>query len=128
MGGNLVDTNIIIKLLNGEQNTIDIFDSLDEVKISSITAGELYYGAKKSRRIDENMEIFREFLSMFPILAIDEKVSNIYGELKARLVKIGVNIPENDIWIAATALYNNLALVTYDEHFKSIEGLDLKLL
>lgn len=128
MSGNLIDTNIIIKLLNGDQKTIDIFDSLENIKISSITAGELYYGAQKSSRVDENLKLFNEFLSEFTMLEVDEKVSQVYGELKSGLVKIGINVPENDIWIASTAVCNNLTLVTYDDHFKNINGLDLKLL
>ena len=37
----------------------------------------------------------------------------------------GISIPENDLWIAATALIKELTLVTYDEHFKHINGLSL---
>ena len=44
MNGNLVDTNVIIKMLNGDPEAIRIFDSLDNIYISVITAGELYYG------------------------------------------------------------------------------------
>ena len=35
----------------------------------------------------------------------------------------GHPVPENDIWIAALALENNLTLVTRDEHFKKIDEL-----
>jgi tRNA(fMet)-specific endonuclease VapC len=126
MNGNLIDTNIVIKLLNGDQKTIDMFDILENIKISSITAGELYYGAQKSSRVKENMELFNGFLSEYPILEVDERVSHVYGEVKTKLVKAGINIPENDIWIAATAISNELTLITYDEHFKKIDGLDAK--
>ncbi|MBA1335772.1 MAG: hypothetical protein HPY66_1399 [Firmicutes bacterium] len=125
MNGNLIDTNVIIKLLNGDQATVDMFETLIDIKISSVTAGELYYGARKSSKVKENLELFKGFLSEYHIIEIDESVSNVYGELKANLVKQGINIPENDIWIAATAIYNNLTLVTYDEHFKKINSLSL---
>ena len=48
MNGNLVDTIVIIKMLNGDPEVIRIFDSLDNIHISVITAGELFYGAHKS--------------------------------------------------------------------------------
>lgn len=48
--GNLVDTNIVSKLMNGDIAVIEIFDKLDNIHVSSITAGELFYGAFKSKR------------------------------------------------------------------------------
>jgi predicted nucleic acid-binding protein len=49
----------------------------------------------------------------------------MYGIVKEQLRKIGVNIPENDIWIAATAKARNCRLLTYDAHFKSVDGLSV---
>lgn len=126
MNGNLIDTNIIIKLLNGDQKTIVLFDSLEGIHVSTITAGELFYGAQKSSKINENMSLFKSFLSEYKMIEINENVSDVYGEIKAGLVKQGINIPENDIWIAATALCYNLTLVSYDEHFKHVKNLSLK--
>lgn len=40
----LIDTNIIIKLLKGDKKTVDIFDSIENIYISCITTGELFYG------------------------------------------------------------------------------------
>jgi predicted nucleic acid-binding protein len=59
MNGNLVDTNVIIKMLNGDPEAIRIFDSLDNIHISVITAGELFYGANKSSQTAENMKLLR---------------------------------------------------------------------
>jgi tRNA(fMet)-specific endonuclease VapC len=125
MNGNLVDTNVIIKLLNGDQKAVEVFDSLKGIYISVITAGELFYGAQKSSRIDENFMLFNSFLSEYSILEINESVSHEYGKVKANLVRQGINIPENDIWIAATAICYDLALVTYDDHFKNVENLNV---
>ncbi len=123
MNGSLVDTNIIIKLLNGDSKTSLLFDSLEQVFISVITAGELYYGAYKSSKVNDNIQLFNDFLSEYKILAIDKKISGFYGIIKEKLVNKGINIPENDIWIAATALSNKLPIVTYDEHFNKIDDL-----
>lgn len=121
MNGNLVDTNVIIKMLNGDPEAIRIFDSLDHIHISVITAGELFYGANKSSQRDENLELFKSFLREYLIIGIDEKTSQIYGELKAGLVKTGLNIPENDLWIAATAFQHDLTVISFDSHFKNLK-------
>lgn len=125
MNGNLVDTNVIVKMLNGDLEAVEIFESLDEVFVSVITAGELYYGASKSARNQENKKLFEDFLSEYPIIEISEGIGCVYGEVKAGLVKIGVNIPENDLWIASTALEKNMTLVSFDRHFQNIKRLKL---
>ena len=40
--------------------------------------------------------------------------------MKNKLLDKGKPIPENDIWIAAVAMQNNLILVTRDAHFSEI--------
>ncbi len=127
MNGNLVDTNVIIKLMNGDPDAVSLFDRLDNISVSVVTSGELFYGAFKSSRIDDNLKIFKSFLSIYTIIDIDDEISLRYGQVKANLVKSGVNIPENDIWITATALTKGLCLVTYDSHFNHIEGLEIKM-
>lgn len=119
MNGNLVDTNVIIKMLNGDPEAIQIFDSLDNIHISVITAGELFYGANKSSQVAENLRLFKDFLREYPVIGVDEKTGKIYGEIKAGLVKEGRNIPENDLWIAATAFQHDLTVISFDAHFKN---------
>ena len=127
MNGNLIDTNVIIKLMNGNPDAVSLFDRLDNISVSVVTSGELFYGAFKSSRVDENLKMFRAFLSIYSIIDIDDEISLRYGHVKSSLVKSGVNIPENDIWIAATALTKRLCLVTYNSHFNHIEGLEIKM-
>jgi tRNA(fMet)-specific endonuclease VapC len=58
------------------------------------------------------------------VIGIDEKIGQIYGDIKAGLVKEGRNIPENDLWIAATALHYNLCIISFDAHFKNFNILE----
>jgi len=44
-----------------------------------------------------------------------------YGKIKNNLRLKGKPIPENDIWIAAAALQNNLTVITRDKHFLEID-------
>ena len=90
-----------------------------------IVVGELQYGARKSSKIETNLALFADFLSNFTIAHVDESIAVMYGEVKEQLRKKGVNIPENDIWIAATAISRQCRLITYDAHFKSVDGLDV---
>lgn len=57
------------------------------------------------------------------VLDVDEDVADEYGKLKCKLQAHGHIMPENDMWIAATALANDMAVVTQDKHFEMIDGL-----
>jgi len=126
MNGSLVDTNVIIKLLSGDENAVRLFNNAENIAVPATVAGELFYGAYKSSRAQENLKLFTDFLSQYAILPVDSEVAKAYGEIKAQLVQKGMPIPENDIWIAATAKAHQLTLLTFDSHFSNIEGLQIQ--
>ena len=121
----LVDTNVIIRLLRADERSIELFDQADSIFIPVIVAGELFYGAQKSTRKQENTEIFSSFISQYEVIDVDMPISQVYGEIKAQLKKDGITIPENDIWIAAIAKANSYTLLTYDGHFSKIDDLQV---
>ena len=127
-GKYLLDTNIVIALFANESDVVGKIGNIDEIFIPSIVIGELYYGAEKSLRVKENCERINEFSSDSSVLNCDKETAGYYGKIKNRLKKKGRPIPENDIWIAATAFQYNLTLITRDEHFKQIEGLKIMML
>jgi tRNA(fMet)-specific endonuclease VapC len=51
------------------------------------------------------------------------EVAREYGRLRQRLRTKGRPLPENDIWIAATAKHHELVLVTRDRHFGDVDDL-----
>lgn len=57
------------------------------------------------------------FFDTCNVISIDKTVSISYGELRFYLKTIGRPIPENDIWIAATAQVFNLKILTFDRDF-----------
>jgi len=123
MSGDMLDTNVIIKYLAGDESAKQLIDNATDISVSVIVVGELQYGAHKSTKTESNLALFKNFLSSFAIIHVDEKVAAIYGEVKEQLRSKGINIPENDIWIAATAKSQSCRLMTFDAHFKSVDGL-----
>lgn len=91
--------------------------------IPATVIGELFYGARKSGRPEENCRWIEQFAADNVILPCDAETARLYGEAKNSLRKKGYPIPENDIWIAATALQHGLILVSRDVHFAEVEGL-----
>jgi tRNA(fMet)-specific endonuclease VapC len=87
--------------------------------------GELFFGAAKSARPAENTDRVERFAANRYIVSCDLDVAREYGRLKKRLQEKGRPLPENDIWIAATAKRHEMVLVTRDSHFEEVDDLDL---
>lgn len=125
-GRYLLDTNIVIALFAGESTVEGRLREAEEVFVPSIVLGELYYGARKSARVEENVARMEEFAKRSVVLDCDAETARQYGEVKNRLRQKGHPIPENDIWIAAIARQMDLALVARDAHFREVHGLKVQ--
>jgi len=122
----IIDTNIAIKLLNGDTKVSSELVKYKILFLPIIVCGELLYGAINSSRSEQNLEILNDFISRCEILKVDALVANEYAKIRLALKLKGRPIPENDIWIAAIAQVNNLGIITLDKHFNYIEELDVK--
>ena len=123
MSGNLLlDTSAVIALLRNDAAAKSIIGG-NALAISSTVGGELYYGAFNSNSPAENLLVVQNFIASIVLLPCDEQTGRHYGEIKATLRKVGKLIPENDIWVAATAMQHNLVVLTRDVHFQSVTGI-----
>jgi len=93
--------------------------------ISVITYGELLYGAAESERPVVNRAIIAKLMNdLLPPLPLPLDAAQRYGEAKSYLDAKGHQISDNDLWIAAHALSENLVLVTNNtKEFKRVRGL-----
>lgn len=125
--GLLLDTNIVVAILKREEVVlVKLEEVLGSLFVSVIALGELRFGARKSSRVEENLQRVEGFAAESNILPCDEETARIYGDVKDGLRRKGRPIPENDIWIAAAARQHGLVLVTRDGHFEHVEGLWLE--
>lgn len=122
-GRYLLDTNIVIGLLNGENSILEAVAAASEVFVPVVVAGELYFGAAKSGRPEANRSLIEKFMEGRAVLPCDLAVAREYGRLKNELKGQGTPLPENDIWIGAIALRHSLTLASRDQHFRVIGGL-----
>jgi len=120
----LLDTNIVIALFAQDASVLQQLETADEIFIPAVVLGELYFGANKSKRAANNLTRLDEFTLSNIILGCDVETAKIYGSIKNKLRETGHPIPENDIWIAATAIQHQLTLVTRDSHFDFVENLN----
>lgn len=98
------------------------------VAVSVITYAELLCGVEKSANQKTALEAVTSLLSdnSIVILTVTEKLAPIYAKIRANLEKKGLKLDDFDLLIAATALENDLTLVTANKkHFTRIPGLKL---
>ncbi len=125
----LLDSNICIYVTKRRSPALlKKIDALAPVcALSTITHGELCFGMFKSSRpedVSANLEALFNILTVLP-LPLEAAVR--YGEIRARLDRVGTPIGANDLWIAAHALCSNLTLVTNNEReFRRVIGLKVE--
>ena len=125
-GRYLFDTNIVIALFAGDVYIISRLHEAVQIFISANVLGELYFGAQKSQHQKKNISRIRQFAQSVILLKCDSETALLYGQIKNSLKQIGNPIPENDIWIAATAMQHKLILITRDSHFSNIKDLEIQ--
>lgn len=122
----LLDTNVIIEILRGNNVVISKVESIGQSNcfISEITIAELLYGAVRSnnpKNFQDIQTIEQEF-SVLPIRPAFRK----YAESRNLLRQKGTPIDHMDLFVASVALFNDLTLVSHNmKHFERIEGLNL---
>lgn len=126
----LLDTNTCIRYLN--RSSLSIYNRLNslspgEIFLCDVVKFELYYGAYRSSRQQENLETLRVFFSEFVSLPFDGQVAAICGYIRSKLAERGTLIGAYDMQIAAIALANDLTLLTHNvSEFSRIEGLNIE--
>jgi tRNA(fMet)-specific endonuclease VapC len=121
----LLDTNAVIALQKNEAAMITLLAAAEEVFVPSIVIGELYFGAYKSARSEDNRKAVETFTAGRVVLIPDADTADMYGQIKYALRIKGRPIPENDIWIAALAMQHDLVLLTKDQHFAEVDNLSV---
>lgn len=122
----LLDTNIVIALTVRDTAVLERLESDVIVFLPSIVLGELFFGAYRSGRVEENLERVADLAASNTILACYGSTARHYGRIKNQLREAGRPIPENDIWICALALQHGLSVASRDTHFREVEGIHLE--
>ena len=120
-----IDTNAYSALAKANAGVVSLVEAADEVVVSSPVLGELMFGLLKGNRLSQNEAALDRFLHEDGVRfqPVTKEIAERYGYVKAELAKKGTPIPENDIWIAATALETGARLISYDSHFDRVGGL-----
>ena len=119
----LCDTNILIDFYKGEPTVTSFFrkTGVANLAISSVTVGELYFGARDKRELRS----IKKQLALLTQYSTTPETSQIFiSLLEDFALSHRLSLP--DAMIAATAIENNLPLYTLNlKDFRYITALEL---
>ena len=118
----ILDTNALSAFVDGEPEIGAILGAQHRVAIPVIVLGEFRYGIIGSRHRKTYEEWLNAHLRHFDLLAITAETTVPYAALRATLKRLGRPIPANDAWIAALAVQYRLPILSRDEHFDELSG------
>lgn len=125
MSRGVADTSVFIARESGRR----IIEAAlpDELAISVITLGELRAGVLAAVDVetrDRRLATLSEALALDP-LPVDQPVAETWARLRVLLRDVGKRMPVNDSWIAATAMSLGVPVVTQDEDYVDLDGLEV---
>jgi tRNA(fMet)-specific endonuclease VapC len=122
----LLETNIWIAFLKRDAGVRARLRELpaEQIALCSVVKAELLYGARKSKRVNENLKPLEALFGLYDSLGFDDEAAHWYGRIRAQLDREGRTIGGNDLMIAAIALAADATVVTRNEReFRRVPGL-----
>jgi predicted nucleic acid-binding protein len=99
----------------------------DDLAISIITVGELRAGVLAATDVEtrsRRLSALSEALTLEPIV-VDQAVAEAWARLQVVLRDMQKRMPVNDSWIAATAMSLGTPVVTQDDDYVELPGLEI---
>ncbi|WXG47566.1 MAG: type II toxin-antitoxin system VapC family toxin [Candidatus Atabeyarchaeum deiterrae] len=123
-----IDTDVLIDNLRYNEKVVNLIADFENrgvmLSTTTVNAFELYYGAYKSRKPTEGISAVTRLLDRLVVMDFDVKVAETAGRILNDLELDGKMIGFRDIFIGATALVNDCAMLTRNvDHFESIPDL-----
>ncbi len=122
MNAVVLDTNVLIDLFHNPDTFNETLNTYDTVILPAIVVGEFRAGLSDTNKDRAIGKLLTDYLKnpAVKVAPLTAKTTLYYASVHRALKTKGTPIPQNDIWIAATALENGAPLLTYDTHFSAI--------
>ena len=120
----ILDTNGLSAVADGDAALQPILRNAVEVAVPVIVLGEYRYGIQQSRDRQRYEQWLTESVRNYRVLDVDEETSIYYTTLRSELKRAGTPIPSNDVWIAALCRQHSFSVLSRDQHFDVVAGIE----
>lgn len=120
----ILDTHAVSALFAGDAALLPLLTGAARLHLPVVVIGEYRYGLLRSRQRRALAGLLDTLIAESRVLALDLATAERYAEVRDELRRQGTPIPENDVWVAALARQHELPVVSRDEHFDQVPGLD----
>lgn len=124
----LLDTDVCSAFMRRPRDLFHRFmQHAGRLHVSAAGLSELYAWAYKQDDPTVILEKIEDFLYDVQVVSFDESCAQAVGRLRGAFLREGVSVSAVDLMIAATAIVNNLTLVTHNiKDFEKIPGLQVE--
>ena len=123
----LLDTNVLIKFLRGNEKIAKVVSTYEQILVPTIVIGEYKAGVAGETAVGHQqlsaLEMFLDSTAV-KIVGVTEDVANAYARIFRVLKANGTPIPQNDLWIAACAITKGAVVYSLDTHFSNVPLLE----
>ena len=122
----MLDTNIVVYTMKNRPSRVrNAFKRHSgQMAVSTVTLGELVYGAEKSTFPERNLSEVERLMAHLEVLPFDGSAATHFGQLRDEIARAGTPIGPYDQMIAGHARSLGLVLVTNNlREFERVPGL-----
>jgi tRNA(fMet)-specific endonuclease VapC len=120
----ILDTNAVSALADGDPAFLRVIAGVARFSLPVVVLGEYRFGVARSRHRAKYDQWLEALLRVSAVLLVDDQTAVHYAAVRETLRKKGRPIPSNDAWIASLALQHRLPVLTRDEHFGLVDGVE----
>lgn len=123
-----LESDFIINLLKGDSDAVQLYEEIRNAllaitAVTSVTLFEILRGEEKN---PSKIEKFEELRKRLEVLPFGEREAEEASQIVKKIHQNGFNIGTDDLLIGATAKTNGAILISNDNNYQKIDGLQLR--
>ncbi len=119
----ILDTNAVSALAAGDDAVAELLRQHQRVSLPYVVIAEYELGIARSRYRRKLQRWLHTLEEEHDVLYPTKETLVQYAALRGELMRQGTPIPANDVWIAALCRQHGMPILSRDQHFDEVTGL-----
>jgi predicted nucleic acid-binding protein len=119
----LLDTKTVSDFAESEQAMMKLLAGVERLALPVIVVGEYRLGIAHARNARDYHRWLERLITASSVLDITDETTHHYASIRIQLRQIEKPIPVHDVWIAALGRQLDLPILSRDQHFDVVPGI-----